>query len=328
MVDDIEQNIELLSLLLKRNGHTVSEARDGEQALLQMQNNPIDLVLMDIQMPVMDGLTAAKKRRLLEQQNDWQNIPIIALTASVLPEDRKSAENAGMEGFANKPVDFTLLTNEMARVLNVKIAAGKPLQPSNQGLVKIDTEKGAALWGSKRALYIEVQRFIENNQLEIFALREKLTALDWATLSAGAHKFKGLTGNLALNSLMDLFGKLEQACELAEVDKCNELISDIETAFLAVSTGVAAMQGSKPRTEPVETAHAASSADDLLQALRHLGVAINNNEFDEELLDKLHDMRAYKPTEIQLIIDACNDFEFSRAATLVDNLIQSLGLET
>ena len=70
-------------------------------------------------MPKLDGLEAAKQRREFEKENSLPPTPIIALTASVLVQDKHAAQQAGMEGFANKPVDFPQLMDEIARVLNI-----------------------------------------------------------------------------------------------------------------------------------------------------------------------------------------------------------------
>ncbi|MEC7283201.1 MAG: ATP-binding protein, partial [Pseudomonadota bacterium] len=119
VVDDVQQNLELLSLLLKRAGHSVETATDGQIALDKMRAKSFDVVLMDLQMPKLDGLEAAKKRREFEKENSLPPTPIIALTASVLVQDKHAAQQAGMEGFANKPVDFPQLMDEIARVLNI-----------------------------------------------------------------------------------------------------------------------------------------------------------------------------------------------------------------
>ncbi|WP_350639724.1 response regulator, partial [Psychrobacter sp. CAL606-MNA-CIBAN-0158] len=89
-------------------------------ALLRMRNDKIDIVLMDVQMPIMDGLTASRTRREQEQNEQLPHMPIIALTASVLPEDKKAALDAGMDGFANKPIDMMLLNHEIAQVLKLE----------------------------------------------------------------------------------------------------------------------------------------------------------------------------------------------------------------
>lgn len=108
VVDDVQQNVELLSLLLTRAGHLVDTATDGFQALEKMESASFDVVLMDLQMPKLDGLEAAKQRRKFEREHQLPPTPIIALTASVLVQDKHAAQQAGMEGFANKPVEFSL----------------------------------------------------------------------------------------------------------------------------------------------------------------------------------------------------------------------------
>lgn len=119
VVDDVQQNLELLSLLLKRAGHNVDTATDGLIALKKMQSQSYDVVLMDLQMPKLDVLEAAKQRREFEKENSLPPTPIVALTASVLVQDKHAAQQAGMEGFANKPVDFAQLMEEVASVLNI-----------------------------------------------------------------------------------------------------------------------------------------------------------------------------------------------------------------
>src|SRR5690606_28940672 len=103
------QNLELLQLLLQRAGHQVISARDGQEAVAMYQQHQPELVLMDIQMPLLDGLGACQQIRAWEQQQGLPSTPVIALTASVLEEDKRAAREAGMQGFATKPVDFIAL---------------------------------------------------------------------------------------------------------------------------------------------------------------------------------------------------------------------------
>ncbi len=103
IADDIPQNLELLKLLLQRAGHQVVAVTDGIEAVQTMQHQQFDLVLMDIQMPHLDGLKACQQIRLWEQQQNKPLLPIIALTASVLDDDKTAAKEAGMQGFASKP---------------------------------------------------------------------------------------------------------------------------------------------------------------------------------------------------------------------------------
>jgi CheY-like chemotaxis protein len=101
---------------LKLEGCSVTLAADGQQALqiLKAQPHAFDVVLMDIQMPVMDGLTATQEIR-----NDpaLAHLPVIALTAGVLPEERQAALDAGVNGFLAKPLDFQQMQQMLAKCL-------------------------------------------------------------------------------------------------------------------------------------------------------------------------------------------------------------------
>src|SRR5690606_37325311 len=115
-VDDVPQNLELLTLLLGRHGHTVVTADDGQRALEAAKQAPFDIILMDVQMPVMDGLAACRALREHERASGQPRTPVLALSASVLHEDRQATIDAGMDGFAGKPVDMAELMREIARV--------------------------------------------------------------------------------------------------------------------------------------------------------------------------------------------------------------------
>nr|WP_176426082.1 PAS domain S-box protein [Chromobacterium sp. ASV5] len=118
IVDDVPQNLNLLQILLKRRGHHTSLAVNGQQALEQTRHHQFDLVLMDVQMPEMDGLTACRLIREGENKRQAPPVPIIALTASVQQEDKLAALEAGMSGFASKPINVLELEAEIARVLD------------------------------------------------------------------------------------------------------------------------------------------------------------------------------------------------------------------
>ena len=122
IADDVPQNLKLLTIILNRKGHTITTANHGLEALEQVKNRPFDVILMDVQMPEMDGLTAAREIRRNEQSQGLASTPIIALTASVLLEDRQAAIEAGMSGFASKPIDLRQLEAEIARVLEIPMA--------------------------------------------------------------------------------------------------------------------------------------------------------------------------------------------------------------
>jgi two-component system cell cycle response regulator DivK len=103
LVEDNELNRDMLMRRLSRAGYTVISAADGQQALERMVNEQPGLVLMDMNLPVMDGWTAC---RLAREDARIDHIPIIALTAHAMEQDRRNALKAGCDDYATKPVDF------------------------------------------------------------------------------------------------------------------------------------------------------------------------------------------------------------------------------
>ena len=103
LVEDNPVNLLIAIEMLQSLGLDVIEAEDGAQALEQIARNPVDLVLMDCQMPVMDGYTATRHIRERERELDLPRLPIIALTADAFDEDMRQSEAAGMDAHLSKP---------------------------------------------------------------------------------------------------------------------------------------------------------------------------------------------------------------------------------
>jgi signal transduction histidine kinase/CheY-like chemotaxis protein len=120
IVEDNLTNQRVIRLLLEKLGCTVVVAGDGAQAVQLCQHQPFDLVFMDIQMPVMDGLEATRRVRELQVSN--AKIPILALTANVMEEDRQRCLDAGMSGYLAKPI----VRGELVAALRQHLPAGKP----------------------------------------------------------------------------------------------------------------------------------------------------------------------------------------------------------
>lgn len=114
VVEDQPINREVLAAMLERCGVTVIEAVNGAEALAILDQQPIDLVLMDIQMPVMDGLTAT---RAIRSDSRWSSLPIIGLSANAFAEDRQQSLAAGMNDYLTKPVDRERLYQTLSRYL-------------------------------------------------------------------------------------------------------------------------------------------------------------------------------------------------------------------
>ena len=114
LVDDGESNRELIALLLRRAGVEVHEAANGAEALQQVEEHAFDLVLMDMQMPVMDGYTATEQLRQL-----GHSMPIVALTANAMQGDEDRCRAAGCSHFLTKPINIDRLLELLAETLGV-----------------------------------------------------------------------------------------------------------------------------------------------------------------------------------------------------------------
>jgi CheY-like chemotaxis protein len=113
-VEDNEDNIYMLSTRLRREGFEVSIARTGSEGVEMARAELPELVIMDLVLPEMDGFEAARQ---LRNSSDTSHIPIIALSASVLPEHQHRAIDAGCDDFETKPVDFPRLRAKIERLL-------------------------------------------------------------------------------------------------------------------------------------------------------------------------------------------------------------------
>lgn len=110
LVEDNEMNRDMLSRRLSRKGHAVLLALSGEQALESARSDSPDIILMDVGLPGIDGWEATRR---LKRASDTAAIPVIALTAHALAQDRKLAEEAGCDEYETKPVDFQRLLEKI-----------------------------------------------------------------------------------------------------------------------------------------------------------------------------------------------------------------------
>lgn len=115
IAEDNAINRELLRELLEARGHTVIEACNGQEALDALEQTQPDILLLDINMPVMDGLAAVRKIR---ENPQLARLPILAVTANAMLGERENILNAGFDGYLSKPINARALADEMERLLS------------------------------------------------------------------------------------------------------------------------------------------------------------------------------------------------------------------
>ncbi|QJR82364.1 PAS domain S-box protein [Alteromonas pelagimontana] len=322
VVDDITQNVDLIALLLRRHGHVVTSACDGVQALEKMAADSFDVVLMDLQMPIMDGLTATKKRREYEALHHLKRLPIVALTASVLVQDKDAASEAGMEGFANKPIDFPLLNREIARVLGIDLSLSPEKAHKQQAAIKvIDRVKGEALWGDRKTHNAEILRFMANLEESLDLLQQAQAENSDRDIQRISHSLKGVTGNLGLSRLMQLFKKMEHAAQRNASIKTllAQLQEEIQALECQLEVGT---------TEPAAESSGLVDMRALHSTLQAVLASVKHNRLDENLLFELSELEQGRYCkDIRSICTDIDEFEFERAEQKLKLVIDRIEIE-
>ena len=217
LVEDNEINRQIARELLEKAGVTVSVAENGEEAIGMLWEEKFDGVLMDMQMPVMDGLTATREIR---KNPRLTGLPIIAMTANVMASDREQCLAAGMVDFIAKPFDPGQMLATLAKwitpakpavpvVSNLKSAQGSETLPDLPG-VRVD--EGVRRMGGDVAAYCSIlEKFRSARQNTPAEIRFAIAAKDWERAERMAHTLNGLLGTLGAKELQDKAAELNAA---------------------------------------------------------------------------------------------------------------------
>jgi len=270
LAEDHEANRSLACTLLREAGFTVDSAADGAEAVRLAQASRYDVVLMDVRMPVLDGLAATEAIRRIPGR---ERTPILALTAGALPGDRERCRNAGMDGFLAKPFDPAVLGAEIRRWLapGMEPAAAPPgrplperlpaLEPPPWDIPGVDVRKGLKLVLGRRDLYLGLLQAFARGQRDTPArIRAALAAGDLAAAERQAHTLKGLLASLGAGALQAWAANLEQALRqgrpMAAVEaladglevRCADLVRQLDRA-LSAETAQAAPEADPARSQ-------------------------------------------------------------------------------
>jgi CheY-like chemotaxis protein/HPt (histidine-containing phosphotransfer) domain-containing protein len=198
LAEDDAVNQKLTVRILEKQGHTVTVAASGREALTLLKASAFDLALMDVQMPDMDGLAATREIRLREKTAGG-HLPVIALTASALKGDRERCLEAGMDGYVSKPIRAA----ELARAM-------EEAAPAEPAAAAIDERALLERLNGDRALLGELIGVFENDCPRMLdAVRQAVEAGDAAALQAAAHKLKGSVANFSAGGAVDAAARLE-----------------------------------------------------------------------------------------------------------------------
>jgi signal transduction histidine kinase/CheY-like chemotaxis protein len=237
LVEDDVTNQLVATAMLKHLGLEWQWAKNGAQALEMVRQTDFDLVLMDCQMPVMDGFEATAQIRQLPQGRGM-GLPIIALTANTLPGDDQKCLAAGMDAFLPKPYTLGTLRHLLARWLVEQApqtaadrAAEVALQPGIRpgflaSLRELDAEGGMTL---ARLLFMA---FLETAMQGQTQVQQALTSGNTVALGKAAHALKSSAANVGAQFLSDAYRELEQLCRDARIDDARRLFPHIQREHL------------------------------------------------------------------------------------------------
>ncbi len=221
VIEDNALNMKLVRVLLNVDGYDVLEATDAEKGISLARQRRPDLILMDVQLPGMDGFEATALIRR-EEAEDGCHVPIVAMTAHAMDEDRRRCLDAGMDDYISKPIAAATLRE----VVSCRISAGG----QDEGRVK-EAREGEApevfdrkdlldtLDGDRRCLDEIMGVFLKDAPAQVDGLQRALEAKDAAAVERHAHRLKGAAANMRAVSVSRVLAEIEEAANRKELEQ-------------------------------------------------------------------------------------------------------------
>jgi signal transduction histidine kinase/DNA-binding NarL/FixJ family response regulator len=264
LAEDVEINREVAEELLTRRGHRVTSVEDGRAALAAVEREKFDLVLMDVEMPVMDGLEAARAIRVWEG-GGGERLPILAVTAHDSPQDRENILRSGMDGHVLKPFDGDTLERAIAAALSptaahattagtdaaTEKACASPARTVPEILV-------ARCGGDLRLATSLARMFLQDSPRLVDAVFESVARGDAEGIARSAHALKGAVGNFGAQEAREAAAHLEQLGRHGDLGSVAEAFERLTREVTALREELTPLAGNKTGRK---TARSASGED-------------------------------------------------------------------
>ena len=241
--------------MLARLGYRADAVANGFEAVRALETIPYDLVLMDVQMPEMDGFEATERIRDPESPVRDHAIPVIAMTAHAMKGDRERCMEAGMDDYVSKPVRTQELVAVIERQLGAKAdravqaavvedevgeeQAKGPIQTSPEKPSFDESALGDRFEGDEETINAVVSTFLDDAPNQIRFLKEALETKDAEAVKQRAHSLKGASGNVGAPVLQALSLQAEDAGKAGDLDRAAAAIGEMDGAFEALKTALA-----------------------------------------------------------------------------------------
>ena len=222
LAEDNLDNQELLLIYLNRMGVNVTVVENGLLAIEAMNEHVFDLILMDLRMPIMGGLEAITILR-----NKGFEIPIVALTANAMQEDREACFKAGCNGFLTKPIDVVRLNSMVEKYLDIRIKDSA----NTSSLVSTLLEEDPG------ALYL-IKKFVSNFAKSLNKIENHIQLKQWENLADILHQIKGTGGNFGYPDVYSIAAEMECHVEGKNLEGLNELLSKLRDLHSKMALGL------------------------------------------------------------------------------------------
>jgi CheY-like chemotaxis protein/HPt (histidine-containing phosphotransfer) domain-containing protein len=330
LVEDNDMNQQVATELLESAGAKVTVADHGGIAVNLLREGPqpppFDIVLMDLQMPEMDGLTAT---RLLRAEARFDNLPIIAMTAHALVEERERCLQAGMNDHLTKPIDPDALFAALRRWTKPKetapgatekpqaAAASEVALPEVEG---IDIAAGLRrVAGNKRLYRSLLEQFVTKQANVSSDIAEALNKHDREAAERMAHTLKGIAGNIGIGTVQEAAGRLEKAIRDGN-PSAEALVADLRAVLDPHLAAIRTALGQSGSTAGPPVAFDSERVAGVMARLMSL---IEAN--DGDAADAVQEVAAalggrIGPERLDALRESINDFDFEAARTKLSQI--------
>lgn len=248
LVEDNPVNLKVAEKVISKLGMTIETASNGQIAVDKVKNGQYDLILMDCQMPVLDGYQATGQIREL-QKSEGLHTPIIAMTANAMAGDRDKCLQAGMDDYLSKPLDRTMLKQTLARWLK-RGGAQKPINPA--AVQNIPQQQVAHSVIDKQVVedlieimgddFVELlQIYLQDTPKNLRLMKQAAENMDFENLVTPAHSLKSSSANVGAMSLSGIAKEIELGSREANLQDPAEMVETAEKIFLNVSRELRAL---------------------------------------------------------------------------------------
>jgi two-component system sensor histidine kinase/response regulator len=230
LAEDNAVNQKLAVRLLEKQGHSVTVANNGEEVMQSLTSNSYHIILMDVQMPILDGLETT--RRIREQeQTSGEHIPIIAMTAHAMKGDRERCLDAGMDSYISKPIQVDILFETMHEVITgtPRIQSLESPKEAHDSLECIDRERLLERVAGDCELLHEISSiFTEEYPGMLSQLKKAIEDKDANQVERVAHSLKGMIANFEADEVRSLAFELEQMGKSKDLDQAYQQLDVLE----------------------------------------------------------------------------------------------------